>query len=86
MATMSMAAALAATLPTAQVAPRSTAQYDSLPPTMTQTVDAEANIPVTSVQLDALVRSHPHLSVLNAQSFLFFFFNITIYLFFFFQC
>ncbi|KDQ16746.1 hypothetical protein BOTBODRAFT_129656 [Botryobasidium botryosum FD-172 SS1] len=54
----SMAAALAATLPATQsnapTAPAPTAS-ESIPPSMAKYVDIEAEIPITSVQLDGLV-------------------------------
>ena len=53
----SMAAALAATLPApaaVSVAPQPT--YESIPPSMAKVVDIEAEIPLTLVQLDGMVR------------------------------
>jgi translation initiation factor 3 subunit H len=53
----SMAAALAATLPAVQTAPTPAApQYEAIPASMSKVVDVEAEIPITSVQLDGLVR------------------------------
>lgn len=56
MAATSMAAALAASLPapsatTAAPAPT----YEAIPASMAKAIDIEADIPLTSVQLDALV-------------------------------
>jgi len=51
-----MAAALAATLPAATSAPAPAAPtYEAIPPSMSTAIDIEAEIPLTCVQLDALV-------------------------------
>ena len=51
-----MAAAIAASLPTVQAAPVPVAPtQESLPPSWNKSVDAEAEIPVTTVQIDGLV-------------------------------
>ncbi|KAG8219871.1 translation initiation factor 3 subunit 3, partial [Butyriboletus roseoflavus] len=56
MAAPSMAAALAATLPTPASAPVPAAPiYEAIPPSMSTAIDIEAEIPLTCVQLDALV-------------------------------
>ena len=56
MAVTSMAAALAATLPAPQSAPTPSAPtYEAIPASMAKVIDIEAEIPVTSVQLDAMV-------------------------------
>lgn len=55
-ATPSMAAALAASLPAPQTAPTPAAPtYEAIPASMSKVIDIEADIPVTSVQLDGLV-------------------------------
>lgn len=53
----SMAAALAASMPapTASLAPVAPT-YENIPASMTKIIDSEAEIPITVVQLDALVR------------------------------
>ena len=52
----SMAAAIAASLPSVQAAPAPvTPTYEAIPPSMSKVIDIEAEIPVTNVQLDALV-------------------------------
>lgn len=52
----SMAAALAASMPSAQVAPVvAQPTYEAIPPSMSKVIDIEAEIPITTVQLDALV-------------------------------
>ncbi|KAG9314427.1 translation initiation factor 3 subunit 3 [Chiua virens] len=52
----SMAAALAATLPAPATAPAPAAPtYEAIPPSMSTAIDIEAEIPLTCVQLDALV-------------------------------
>ncbi|KAI0375371.1 hypothetical protein BV20DRAFT_960495 [Pilatotrama ljubarskyi] len=54
----SMAAALAASLPAPQAAPTPSAPtYEAIPASMAQVIDIEAEIPITSVQLDAMVVS-----------------------------
>lgn len=56
MAAPSMAAALAATLPTPATAPAPAAPiYEAIPASMSTAIDIEAEIPLTCVQLDALV-------------------------------
>ena len=53
----SMAAALAATLPTAPAAPQPVAPtYEAIPASMSKLIDVEAEIPLTEVQLDGMVR------------------------------
>lgn len=53
----SMAATLAAAMPTAQAAPTPAAPtYEAIPPSMSKVIDIEAEIPITNVQLDGLVR------------------------------
>ncbi|RPD64939.1 hypothetical protein L227DRAFT_494887 [Lentinus tigrinus ALCF2SS1-6] len=53
-----MAAALAATLPAPQSAPAPSAPtYEAIPASMAKVIDIEAEIPITSVQLDAIVVS-----------------------------
>lgn len=57
MAAPSMAAALAASLPAPASAPAPAAPtYEAIPPSMSTAIDIEAEIPLTCVQLDALVR------------------------------
>lgn len=53
----SMAAAIAASLPapTAAVPTAAKPTYEAIPASMSKIVDIEAEIPVTSVQLDAMV-------------------------------
>ena len=54
--TTSMAAAIAASIPAPQSAPAPAAPvYEAIPASMSKVIDVEAEIPVTSVQLDALV-------------------------------
>ena len=54
----SMAAALAASLPApAAVTAPSQPTYESIPPSMAKVVDIEAEIPLSVVQLDAMVGS-----------------------------
>lgn len=56
MAATSMAAALAASLPAPQAASTPTAPtYEAIPASMSKVVDIEAEIPLTSVQIDGLV-------------------------------
>ena len=56
MAATSMAAALAASLPAPQSAPAPSApSYEAIPASMAKVIDIEAEIPITSVQLDAMV-------------------------------
>ena len=56
MAATSMAAALAASLPAPQAAPAPSAPtYEAIPASMAKVIDIEADIPITSVQLDAMV-------------------------------
>ncbi|CDO73237.1 hypothetical protein BN946_scf185007.g292 [Trametes cinnabarina] len=58
MAATSMAAALAASLPAPQAAPTPSAPtYEAIPASMAKVIDIEAEIPITSVQLDAMVVS-----------------------------
>lgn len=53
-----MAAAIAASLPTVQAAPAPVAPtYEAIPPSMSKVIDIEADISISSVQLDALVSS-----------------------------
>lgn len=53
-----MAAAIAASLPAPQSAPAPTApSYEAIPASMSKVIDIEADIPITSVQLDGLVVS-----------------------------
>ncbi len=55
----SMAAALAASLPAPQSAPTPAAPiYEAIPASMSKVIDIEAEIPVTNIQLDGLVRDH----------------------------
>jgi len=52
-----MAAAIAASLPTVQAAPTPAAPaQQTLPASWNKSVDAEAEIPITTVQIDGLVR------------------------------
>ena len=52
----SMAAAIAASLPAPQSALAPTAPtYEAIPASMAKVIDIEADIPITSVQLDGLV-------------------------------
>ena len=52
----SMAAAIAASLPAPQSAPAPTAPtYEAIPASIAKVIDIEADIPITSVQLDGLV-------------------------------
>ncbi|KZS96137.1 hypothetical protein SISNIDRAFT_473518 [Sistotremastrum niveocremeum HHB9708] len=52
----SMAATLAASLPAVQAAPAPTvSSYEALPASMSKVIDIEAQIPITRVQIDALV-------------------------------
>ena len=52
----SMAAALAASMPSTQAAPApAQPMYEAIPPSMSKVIDIEAEIPITAVQLDALV-------------------------------
>ena len=63
-----MAAALAATLPTAPAAPQPVAPtYEAIPASMSKLIDVEAEIPLTEVQLDGMVRVNPPISQLLAQ-------------------
>ncbi|KAI0673504.1 hypothetical protein C8Q78DRAFT_1017515 [Trametes maxima] len=58
MAATSMAAALAANLPAPQAAPTPSAPtYEAIPASMAKVIDIEAEIPITSVQLDAMAVS-----------------------------
>ncbi|KAL1951636.1 hypothetical protein VTO73DRAFT_785 [Trametes versicolor] len=58
MAATSMAAALAASLPAPQAAPAPSAPtYEAIPASMAQVIDIEAEIHITSVQLDAIAVS-----------------------------
>lgn len=55
-----MAAAIAASLPAPQSAPAPAAPtYEAIPASMAKVIDIEADIPVTSVQLDGLVSLYP---------------------------
>ena len=55
-AATSMAAALAASLPAPQSAPAPSAPtYEAIPASMAKVIDIEAEIAITSVQLDAMV-------------------------------
>jgi len=57
MAAPSMAAALAASLPAPQAAPTPAAPiYEAIPASMSKAIDIEAEIPLTCVQLDGMVR------------------------------
>jgi translation initiation factor 3 subunit H len=59
MAAPSMAAALAANLPAPQAAPAPVAPtYEAIPASMSKVIDIEAEIPLTCIQLDGLVRHH----------------------------
>jgi len=52
-----MAAAIAASLPAVQAAPTPAAPaQQTLPASWNKSVDAEAEIPITTVQIDGLVR------------------------------
>ena len=52
-----MAAAIAASLPTVQAAPTPAAPTkETLPASWNKRIDAEAEIPITTVQIDGLVR------------------------------
>ncbi|THH20639.1 hypothetical protein EW146_g764 [Bondarzewia mesenterica] len=54
----SMAAALAASIPAPQAAPTPTAPtYEAIPASMSKVIDIEAEIPITSIQLDGMVVS-----------------------------
>ncbi|KAI3622551.1 eukaryotic translation initiation factor 3 subunit [Moniliophthora roreri] len=58
MAAQSMAAAIAATLPSVAATPTPAAPtYEAIPASMSKVIDVEAEIPLTSVQLDGLVVS-----------------------------
>lgn len=53
-----MAAALAASLPAPQAAPTPAAPtYEAIPASMSKAIDIEAEIPLTCVQLDGIVRN-----------------------------
>lgn len=53
----SMAAAIAASLPAPQAAPTPAAPtYEAIPASMSKAIDLEADIPLTFVQLDGMVR------------------------------
>jgi translation initiation factor 3 subunit H len=55
-ATQSMAAAIAASLPAPSAAPAPAAPtYEAIPASMSKVIDLEADIPVTTVQLDGMV-------------------------------
>jgi hypothetical protein len=57
MAATTMAAALAASLPAPQSAPTPSAPtLESLPASMAKLIDIEAEIPISAVQVDGLVR------------------------------
>jgi len=52
----SMAAALAASLPAPQAAPApAVPAHEAIPPSMSKAIDIEAEIPLTTIQLDGLV-------------------------------
>lgn len=52
----SMAAALAASLPAPAATPvPATPTYEAIPASMSKVIDIEAEIPITSVQLDGMV-------------------------------
>jgi len=54
-----MAAAIAASLPTVQAAPTPAAPtQEALPASWNKSIDAEAEIPITTVQIDGLVCSN----------------------------
>lgn len=54
----SLAATIAASMPAAQTAPApSQPTYEAIPPSMSKVIDIEAEIPITTVQLDALVNT-----------------------------
>jgi translation initiation factor 3 subunit H len=56
MASTTMAAALAASLPSPQAALTPTVPaYEAIPASMSRVIDIEAEIPLTCVQLDGLV-------------------------------
>ena len=58
MAATSMAAALAASLPAPTSAPTPAAPtYEAIPASMSKVIDIEAEIPLTTVQIDGTVRS-----------------------------
>ena len=60
-AATSMAAALAASLPAPQSAPAPSAPtYEAIPASMAKVIDIEAEITITSVQLDAMVSRPIH--------------------------
>lgn len=64
MAATSMAAALAASLPAPSAAPVVAAPtFAQIPSSMNHLVDVEIEIPVTSVQLDGMVRSTRSLKI-----------------------
>jgi translation initiation factor 3 subunit H len=61
-----MAAAIAASLPTVQAAPTPAApRQEALPALWNKIVDAEAEIPITTVQIDGLVRWINHVEELG---------------------
>lgn len=54
-----MAAALAASLPAQSSTPTPSApSYEAIPASMSEVIDIEAEIPLTTVQLDGMVRVH----------------------------
>lgn len=56
MAAPSMAAALAASLPVPAAAPAAPQpKYEAIPASMAKVIDIEADIPLTTVQLDGMV-------------------------------
>lgn len=61
----SMAAAIAASMPATQATTTTVqATYEAIPPSMSKVIDIEAEIPIKTVQLDALVSTHPmHLTL-----------------------
>ena len=62
-AATSMAAAVAASIPAPQAAPTPSAPtYEAIPASMSKVIDLEAEIPITSVQLDSMVSTFAHTS------------------------
>lgn len=56
-----MAEAIAASLPAQSATPTITAPvYEAIPSAMVKFIDVEADIPLTGVQLDGMVRVHRH--------------------------
>lgn len=55
----SMAAAIAASIPASQAGPAPVqTTYEAIPPSMSKVIDIEGEIPINTVQLDALVSEH----------------------------